>query len=414
MSIDDILISLERGFTANDCKQSIRCLLDLWTQKIGPLLSPESHDHQAVTFESMIKLRLRGLGETPALLLGDDSPEARVAVTDLLNRTGSGRHLGLILCATESVFRWLRTSSTLPPGRCVVLSRDELRNLLANSESLNRLRELIRNQVPFLKLVPFSTSEPAQGLMFVGRQHELQTLLYENQDYALCGLGGMGKSSLLRQLRWTLRRNRDPRYHRLVEVDLVACPADLDAAARAIAKAVIPSRYAHEVTCNDLDGFLRRAKASDPRFQDGPIDLIIDEIDLLLSLDRQAWVGQGGHYPLMRSLRHARHVGSIRLTISGRDETRRMLADDASPFSINAISGAVGPRSRFKLMELTALHRPEAEDLLLAPLEALGCFAHRDRMVDALRRLNECDGVPFHIQNLGQDIANAVAAHARH
>ena len=407
--IDSILRELQNGFSDTDCRHAIQDLLALWKETIGTITVVEPMIPQAVRFESRIPLPLRGLNEPPIAVLGDNTLEMRDAVTQIVNRTGSGRAIGILVCATDSAFQYLRITNAVPPGRCIVLSRDDLRLAFSDPKPLIRLRQYIRNQVPFQRLIPFSVSELAHGSMFVGRKDELQKLIHENQDYALCGAGGMGKSSLLSQAKWILRQMRDPRHSRIVEVDLIACPADLDEAARTIAKRVVPSKFAHELTVMDLDRFLRRTKASDARFDNGPIDLFIDEADSILEVDsRKTGVG-GNRYPLMRALRHARHVGAIRLTLSGRNGARRLLDDSANPFAVDAEPGQV--RSRIKLTELKPLSRREAEDLLLTPLDALGCLDEKLRR-RCMSKLGDCRGIPFQIQNIGLDIANAAASEA--
>jgi hypothetical protein len=156
-----------------------------------------------------------------------------------------------------------------------------------------------------------------------------------------------------------------------------------------------------------LDAFLRQRHAVDARFSDGPIDLFIDEMDAILNLDSQTADGYGNRYPLMRALRHARSANAIRLTISGRQKTRDLLEDEANPFRVNSGSGQT-QRSRLKLLEVSRLHDHEAHELLFGPLQALGCLDEKRRRA-CLTTLVKCDGVPFHIQNLGLDILKAEA-----
>lgn len=403
--VRDLLKQLESGFSETDHRLAIQQLVELWAAKVGPLTSAESRKPQAVLFECSIAIKLRGLGEAPVLVVGEDSPESRLAVTQLITQTGSGRVIGIIVCATDSAFRHLRSTAALPSGRFVVLSRDDVHGVLASDSPLDIFGGYVRNQIPTRRLNPFSVSEPAQGLMFVGRKEALDKLVHDQQDYALCGPGGIGKSSLLRHTKWTLRRNRDPRYERIIEVDLIACPADLDQAARMIATRLYASKKAHDIACADLDAFLRQRQAVDPRFSHGPIDLFIDEIDSILRLDSQTSDGYGNRYPLMRALRHARSANAIRLTISGREWTRQLLEDENNPFRVNSGS-AHTQRSRLKLLEVGRLHDNEAHELLFGPLQALGCLDEKRRRA-CLKSLVECDGVPFHIQNLGLDIVQA-------
>ncbi len=400
--VNSLLQHLKSGFSATDHRLVIQQLLELWAENVGEQASVEARKPQGVSFESNISLKLRGLGGTPMLILGEDSFESRQAVTDLIKRTGSGKVIGVVLCMTDSAFLYLRSTPVLPKGRFVVLSRDDVHGVLSSDSPLDVFSGYVRNQIPIRRLNPLSVSEPAQGAMFVGRTMALEKLVYDEQDYALCGPGGIGKSSLLRHTKWTLRQNRDPRHERIVEVDLIACPADLDHATRMIATRIYPSKKAHDIACVDLDAFLRQRKAVDPRFSEGPIDLFIDEMDSILRIDSQTADGYGNRYPLMRALRHARSAGVIRLTISGREQTRQLLNDRKNPFLVD--SGLTQTkRSRLKLLEVTRLNELESHELLFGPLEALGCLDEAKRKT-ASEKLSLCNGVPFQIQNLGLDI----------
>lgn len=128
-------------------------------------------------------------------------------------------------------------------------------------------------------------------------------------------------------------------------------------------------------------------------------------MDSILKLDSCTSDGYGNRYPLMRSLRHARNAGAIRLTVSGRQGTRELLEDEQNPFLVDS-EGAKSQRSRLKLLELAPLTDQEASELLLPPLEALGCLDEK-RKRSCLKKLAGCGGVPFHIQNLGLNIATS-------
>lgn len=413
--ISTSLDALRHGFHENDCKLAIRELVESWSKNIGrvddePLRGPEN-----VRFESSITgIRLRGMGEVPVLIAGEDSQALRAAIGSLVRQTASGRVIGIILCATESAYRYLRTTSVIPRKRFLVLSRGDARKVLTDDVPIEKLRQMLIRRIPYRRLVPFSVSEPTQGLLFVGRANEIDMLVEENQDFALCGPGGIGKTSLLKQALRHLRRDRNPRYDRIVEVDLIASPVDLNAAARAIAKAIQPTKRAFELTnFSQLGAFLKHQKATDSRFRDGPIDLFIDEIDSILKLDGDSCDETGKSYPLMRTLRHARNLRRVRLTISGRTETESLLGRSDNPFLIDAHYGSgkhmeVSRQSRLKLLKLEELREEEARDLLLGPLRDLGYPV--DEEGDALlERLRECKGIPFHVQNLGLDIANEAA-----
>jgi hypothetical protein len=230
-------------------------------------------------------------------------------------------------------------------------------------------------------------------------------------------------------MRWALRSRRDERFDRLVEVDMLGM-SDLNAAARYIAIRISPTRDAQDVSLDTLEQYLRRIRVGDVRFREGPIDLVIDEMDTLLSIDRRSTVAQteseskfrslGDHsqrtqteqtrlatrYPLMQVLRHCRIQGLIRLTISGRQETKTILDDPENPFSVDS-RGSGGTISRLRQLSVGPLTTPEAESMLIKPLEDLKYLdrnKQRDLFRDTLQRLATCNGVPFHIAELGLNL----------
>ena len=409
ISVAKLLDSFRFGFCENSLKQEVFDLLERWQTHFGEFISETKREDQVIQCEFSVTIKLRGLGETLVQFFGEDGPNVREAVRAMVRFTGAGKSIGIVVCLCDSALHAIQSGNLIPPDRCVVLSRDDLGAVFTNNNPKEALSRIIRAQIPFRRLIPFSISEPTQGAMFVGRKNELDSLIHENQDFALCGSGGMGKSSLLQQMKSLLRRRMSPRYGRIVSVDLIAVDRDLNAAAIEIAKRVYDSKRANSISrYTELAKFLGRIQKTDARFIDGPIDLVIDEMDSILSLDSQT-VENGNSYPFMRILRRARDDGAIRLTISGRNETRRLLNDGLNPFSIDNAHGF--PQSnRFKLIDLEPLKSTEAKELLTEPLKALGCEQSVDRKV--YKRLADCRGIPFQIQNLGLDIANEFAMNA--
>ena len=80
-------------------------------------------------------------------------------------------------------------------------------------------------------------------------------MAYENQDFALCGPGGIGKTTLLHQVQWIRKQKRHPRADRFVFVDLLSCKRDLDVAAREIANHIFNSkvRRCMELPINNIN-----------------------------------------------------------------------------------------------------------------------------------------------------------------
>jgi hypothetical protein len=247
--------------------------------------------------------------------------------------------------------------------------------------------------------------------MFIGRQWELESMAYENQDFALCGSGGMGKTTLLHQVQWIRRQKRHRRAARFVFVDLLSCQRDLNVAAKMIAMHVGQTKVAHETDLSNLDVSLRKLKYQDSRFSDGPIDLVLDEMGSILKLDRDLRDASGQNYQLLRKLKHARNMNAIRLTISARTETEALLGDNDNPFVPDG-NGAPHHASRLKLLKLTTMSDAEGAQLLLNPLRDLG-YPVDENHSELANRLHECRGVPALIQDLGLDIANEFAREQR-
>lgn len=383
---------------------------------------------QSLTFEIDLPFRFRGTSGNTCILLGNSNQESNQALESAVRCASAFRSISLICCLTDESLQTVRQRHASLNRWCVVLSSRDLERLLNAADGRNALRKLILAQIPREQLVPFATSVPAEGPCFVGRTAEIRAMTCGDQDYALCGKGGAGKSSLLKQMKWTLRRNLDERYGRLVEVELLGI-TDLKEAARRIAVAIDSSKAAQEVSVPTLEPFLRRMRTGDSRFHDGPIDLVLDEMDSVLSTDRRSTVRNtvdpyrftqdnrstqenmehvslDSKYPLMQALRLARTQGIIRLTISGRTETQRMLADPDNPFVVNQSSGRQHA-SRLKLIHVGPLSPKEAESMLIEPLRDLNFLS--DSMLPEIRqRLASCAGIPFHIADLGLDLISSL------
>lgn len=403
--------ALSLGFGPEDGEEALYTILGKWEQEIGSVIEGPNRSDQVVSFVSELPLRVRGMGFVPVLWVGQDCANARQAITDIARGSASGRRIGVIVCMSDATFHRLRWSSTLPRGRCLLLSRQDLNQMLEHEDPLSQLRKCLLRQFPKGRLVPYSTAVPAVGSIFVGRQRELEMLIHENQDFTLCGPGGIGKTSLVRQMKHMMRWEGHPRHDRIVEVDLISCEGDLNHAAREIAWAISPTKFAHDITYHSLMSFFRRMRLKDLRFRDGPIDLVIDEVDAVLSVDRRTQVSsvkEPTFYPLMRTLMHARHLDLIRLIVIGRTETKTLICDPENPFVVQSQRGSQSP-SRLKLMEVGPLADEDAKRLLLEPLRDLGypVDSERDRLDSALAG---CSGVPYDVQDLGLDLINGMLA----
>jgi len=402
-NLDHAFRILYCGFgNSQSAHSAIDTVVSVWQEQLGATHGKLERESESVRFHSDISsIHLRGMGIVPVLLLGNDNAAMRKSVSQFISDTAPANQLPIVACTTDSGFQHMRWRAGLRVGQYVVLSRTDLRSILLSSEPTKQLRRQILHQIPFRKLVPFTPANPTEGAMFFGRQTELGMLVEQDDvDYALCGRGGIGKTSLLRQMQWILSKSHDPRTHRVVEVDLLACHPNADAAAQEIAQRVSHTRFSHDLCVGDLHAFFRHTHAIDKRFSDGPIDLIIDEADSVLAYDQQLCLGMTDPrdgYPLLRALRHAKNQDLIRVTICGRSHTRKILADRHNPFY-----------GRMKLIEISALETENARRLLYGPLEHLGVSV--DRLDPNLNRLLAvCEGIPLKIHHLGLAIADMVS-----
>lgn len=374
---------------------TVESFVSLWCERFDGAARDLTFDTNSARFQTdLSSIHLRGTGTVSVLLVGGSGPPVTSAIKRFKHDAWFGRALPIVLFATDAAFA--EGSTLLNRGRGVMLSPTQIRLTTQSADPGKELRFQMLRQMPFRRLIPFSITHPAEGSMFFGRQDELEQLLYEDHvEYALWGLGDIGKSSLLRQVKWRLRRELDPRYERIVEVDLYNCPPDIDIAARWIAQQIHHTSFSDRLAACELEAFLRRMHGKHSRFSDGPIELLIDEVDEVLKHDKRSG------YPLLKALRHARSSGLIRLTICGREGPKEVFEDRNYPF-----------RSEMKRIVLGPLASKDAVDLLLQPLKHLGVeLLDTNGLLRAV--LSVCKGNPCSIQRWGLEIANRAARDPR-
>ncbi len=388
----------EPFFQSVNCKNAAK----EWENGIGNFEDRLFESDHALLGTCNLHAKMRGLDRCPVLFIATEDCESSVA--RLVQETAAETAIGFLICLTEKAFQRFADSQSIPRYRVLVLSPSDQRLVVQNR---GYLLHLVRKQIPFRKLIPFSISDPPSSTMFVGRASELRSLVDENQDFALCGPGGIGKTSLLHQMQRTLRLERSPRASRIVVVDLIR-HSDPYTAATEIAWRVQPTPRSYDkVGLENLEMFLKHVKSTDIRFHDGPIDLIIDEADAVLEGDSLDEDFNGKPFPLMRCLRHLRNLGTCRLTLSGRTKTAELIRSPANPFAVGSNTDEVWI-SRIKLLPIGPLLDCEAKQLLLQPFEDLGVL-NASLSEQILAQLKQCQGIPNRIQNAGLDIANQVA-----
>ena len=393
--IERTLTGLKGGWSSED-SVALDNFMSLWCDRLGTQVYDLEVDRNTVIFHTeILSIRLRGMGLIPVLLVGGELFNRMDGIHQFKRDYWSGEQVPLALFATDAGFA--HASTVLPSSGGVMVTCQEILSLLLDDDPIHQLRLKIRRQLPFRRLIPFTFTQPIDGPMFVGRKNELEMLLHKSQVvYALNGSGYVGKTSLMRQVQWTLRRQLHPRYQRTVEVDLYTCPADSDGAAKQIAQRIQHTSFSNVLTVRELIPFLRRMRHTDNRFQDGPIELFIDEVDAVWASDKA--VG----YPLLKTLMQAQRDELIRLVFCGRKSPKEVWGDSNNPF-----------HERIHLINLGPLSWEEGQDLLTTPLDDLGVqFTNRDEILD--RVLKMCQRLPLKLQRWGFEIANRAVKNPNH
>jgi hypothetical protein len=258
---------------------------------------------------------------------------------------GIGR-LVLILAATSAMKE--AVLQTVPIGACLVLGGGEIEGLLTKPHPLEVLKQHLRKEIPIRRLVPYDLMHPAPPNMFFGRRDILDRLRSDvATSFAIAGPGRIGKSSLLGQYHYELRRDfRDERRSRLRWIDFYACRGlDADALARRIALHISADSEANRVSCGTLLRFLRRFS----RHGREPVELLLDEVDTICLNPAFSEVGE------------AVHNGYCRVILCGKGNLHRMIRSMETRVS-----------QRVELIEPGPLDCESAKKLLVEPLTDLG------------------------------------------
>ena len=315
--------------------------------------------------------------QTPDCFVMHESDRSHRTTDSALNHALSTiGNVPLLLCATEEKARQL--SREIAPGRSVILDPSVLgRILTARTDALSVLREAVRRQIHPLRLHPYDTSEPATGSMFFGRELEADVLLYsEAENFIITGPSKIGKTSMVMQLLWRLRRLRDPRLAQTFYISFQHIKeASPDEIARHFARVFRDNDYTRKkLLFEELRNFVGTLRA---QFQ-GALTLILDEVDAVC------------HTSLIPLLAEFTRDGTLRLIVLGRGALRTLwLAHQSSGFS------------RFRELRPTGLPRTSALALVCDILSELGfTFADSERFQNRLLQLTGRQ--PFLLQHYAQ------------
>jgi hypothetical protein len=323
-------------------------------------------------------IRLRGMGEVECLLIGGDNPSIAHAVQKFWKEEKIPGRLPFVL--TLSKLAYEQVQAVLPHERCLVLSAEQVQELLNATEPRQFLKRYIWQQIPKHRLIPYTILLPVEGAMFFGRHNDLDRLRnQEDVSFAIAGPSRIGKTSLVKQYKREMSREDNPQNPCRFYINLYDCKDKTpDGVARHIAMEVGPSSRSDKVTSDSLVHFLRYKRA----MLDRPLDLLVDEVDE---------VCQGETF---KALGAAARQGFCRLVLCGRGVLLKMALSTQSPLGC-----------RLELIRLEPLDDKSARNLLLEPLADLGFSVDNpDRLVEHVFRLT--GKLPHLLQFYGMKLAN--------
>jgi len=318
------------------------------------------HNHATVV-ASFSSVRLRGANDVACFLITGEEKEAEAAARQFWRSVGGPEQLVLVLALSEDAAR--SAASALPADFFCVFGPSDLASLLDSSDPLALLKNKLREQVPWRRLMPFITKHAVHGNMFYGRRNEIQRLIDEDtENFAIAGQGRIGKSSLVAEYVQRLRKKRDPRVEAYAFCDFYTCqPKSETAIVQFLGKAIggVTSQSVN-LTLEGLEPFLRRRAHQIGR----PLDLLLEEVDMVC--DSQT-------FKVLAHISKRAHGPIARLVLLGRGELLRAAYDEYSPLG-----------KHVQLMRLEPLDEESARRLLIEPLADMGVGFSDEQLVLAM------------------------------
>jgi hypothetical protein len=351
-----LIESLARPWTANVRDQALD-LAQRFAQGlgVGPKQVTSGVHHFTFTID-LSSLYLRGTaGPVPVLLVGGDADAAIQVVERFWQEHGNGDELPVFLFASSAA--WHVCRAKIPQGRRVVLSPAMLRRIIESQSPSDEFQQLIRDQVSRLLLSPFNITKPAIGNMFFGRQRELARLLEDDgQSYVVAGPSRIGKSSLLLRYKAELTLRHDPRAQRLYFVSFYDCPShDPDVVAQHLAFRIDETKKGYEMTADRLVRYLKWRR----QFDQGPLELLLDEIDDVCGSRAFQYLAQSAK------------DGDVRVVLCGRSAALLKLE-----FGGNSNAGL-----RLQTLRPEPLDESAAMELIRKPMRGLGIVLENEQVV---------------------------------
>jgi len=290
---------------------------------------------------NLAHIRMRAMHNVPCWLVGGDAT-LNGQIREFWGSDRNPKQLPFILAFSERAYE--QVQSKLPIGRCLRLSRDEIKELFRSPDPIQLLKKFIWRQIPRRALIPYNINLPAKGGMFFGRGNEVSRLVEETQSsFAIAGPGRIGKTSLLRRYRaQSLREHAERSGTRFLISLYDAKPAT---AARFLAMRIDPSSRSDRITADDLISFFKYQKGR----RGAPLELLLDEVDGVCRSDA------------FKALAEAAKNELCRLVMCGRGELLKSMLDRESPL-----------QGRAELIRVEPLEPDAAKSLIQVPLNDLG------------------------------------------
>jgi hypothetical protein len=366
---------LGEGWGPSHCGLA-RELLARWGTRLATQVQIRNVSDNALHFESdLTNLRLRAMDRVPCLLLGGQGGSAGSA-EKLWRQVEEPGRLLFVLALSDAAYE--RVLDEFSPGRCLVLAPDRVGAILEAPEPRQLLCELLWQQIPRRRLIPYNILRPADGTTFFGRRRELERLRDEDDtSFAIAGPGRIGKTSLVQQYHREMRLSKS-RAHRIHYINFYECADKTsDGIARFLATRIESSSQSARVTATGLVNALRYNRNQ----HGGPLDLLLDEVDEVCQSETFHFLGEAARQQLCR------------LVLCGRGALMRATQDKRSPLA-----------GRLELLRLEPLDHASARRLLVEPLTALGfVVSEPDRFVEDVLHLTGC--LPHVLQFFGKKLA---------
>lgn len=375
LSHNQIIEYLAHGWQADHTGMAQE-LINHWRSSLKACAEIKQTSANAVHFVTdLSEIRLRGMNEVPCLLIGGNGSEG---LADFWRRAAGPGRLPCILALSDHAYR---QAEQIVSERGLLLSATQVRQLLQSPDPRRFLKQRLHKQIPRQRLIPYDYLKSAEGGMFFGRRNELNRLRHEDgTSFAVAGPSKVGKSSLLKQYRAQMIRERDPRTHVRHYIDFYDCrDTSPNGVARFFAMKIDSSRQSDRMSAEGLLDFLRYQSYKN---QGVPLDLLLDEVDEVCHSDAFKMLGE------------AAKLGYCRLALCGKGSLLRMMLDKDSPL-----------RGRLELIQLEPLDAHAARRLILEPLADLGlAVADPELLISHVFRLT--GQLPHLLQLYGKRLAS--------